>query len=64
MFLTISQKHFCKYIEEVIYKYLAFNHYDSSFVVNANSTRMLKNVSSELANELSVLVVDLYLVSG
>lgn len=41
---------------------LALNNDDSSFVVNTNAARMLKDVGAKLSNKLSVLVVDLNLM--
>ena len=40
---------------------LAFDDDDSTLVVDANSARVLKNVSAEFTDKLTVLVVDLNL---
>lgn len=43
--------------------HLAFNYDDTSLVINTNTTRVLKNVSSKFAKELAILIVDLDLMS-
>merc|ERR1719278_591780 len=51
-----------KLVEDDHPHHLALDHDDPSFVVNANSARMLKDVRAKLSHKLPVLVVDLDLV--
>ena len=46
----------------VFYCYLALDHNDPAFVVDANTTRVLQDVRPKLPHKLPVLVVDLDLV--
>ena len=46
----------------VFYCYLALDDNDPAFVVDANTTRVLKDVRPKLPHKLPVLVVDLDLV--
>ena len=41
--------------------HLALHNNDQAFVVNTNTTRMLKNVGTKLTDKLTILVVDLNL---
>ena len=41
---------------------LAFNHNDSAFVVNGNSSRVLQNIGAKFTHELAILVVNLDLL--
>lgn len=49
-------------IEDEHTHHLALDHDDAAFVVDGDATRMLQDVRAELANELTVLIVDLDLV--
>ena len=44
------------------YCYLALDHNNPSFVVNANTARVLQDIRPKLPHKLPVLVVDLNLV--
>ena len=56
-------QHVAHLVEDEHSHHLALDHNDASFVVHRNASRMLQDVRTELAHKLTILVVDLNLVS-
>ena len=55
-------QHVAHLIEDKHSHHLTFDHDNATLVIHRNASRMLQNVCTELAHELSILIVDLNLV--